>query len=365
MPGIPVTIGRGTCHVLFAYEVGLMIDLDRAARVLVQAQRGGLLKDRRNPAGFDFRPLPLRVVQQAPAVEVAGTAVGPEVELTVFDFGAVSVEYRLPLQGPIERLPDLSAELADNQPLLADSRRRVEELAGAIGDAILKPSFSGFVEDYVVFSVEACTPAAPRPETLDAGLAARILRGERGQLSAQEEREACAAMLSYGTTDLAILDWNAALLFDDAPVATLAVLEFANVQLLEYRVLDEQLDQSLTEAYETAVRRRARSIRPSAAARASERLAELQVDGLALFESVNNALKLLGDQYLARVHRAAGSRLRLDEWERSILRKLETLESIHGKLSEEAAQRRSELLEWIIILLIAFEILLVFLPIRH
>ena len=82
MPGIPVTIGRGTCHVLFAYEVGLMIDLDRAARVLVQAQRGGLLKDRRNPAGFDFRPLPLRVVQQAPAVEVAGTAVGPEVEAT-------------------------------------------------------------------------------------------------------------------------------------------------------------------------------------------------------------------------------------------------------------------------------------------
>ena len=44
--------------------------------------------------------------------------------------------------------------------------------------------------------------------------------------------------------------------------------------------------------------------------------------GAALFDSVTNALKLFGDQHLARVQRAAIRRFRLDDWERSIARKL-------------------------------------------
>jgi uncharacterized Rmd1/YagE family protein len=71
---------------------------------------------------------------------------------------------------------------------------------------------------------------------------------------------------------------------------------------------------------------------------------------------VNNALKLLGDQYLARVYRLASQRFHLSEWDASILRKLQTLESIYEKVSDQAASYRMEILEWIIILLIAFEI---------
>jgi len=75
-----------------------------------------------------------------------------------------------------------------------------------------------------------------------------------------------------------------------------------------------------------------------------------------LFEGVNNAIKLLGDQYLARVYRHAAQRLHLAEWDASILRKLATLESIYEKLSDRQTNRRMETLEWIIIALIAFEI---------
>ena len=75
-----------------------------------------------------------------------------------------------------------------------------------------------------------------------------------------------------------------------------------------------------------------------------------------LYEEINNALKLLGDQFLARLYRTASRRMHLDEWERSTLRKLETLESIYEKLADDQAHRRAELLEWIIILLITAEI---------
>ena len=90
------------------------------------------------------------------------------------------------------------------------------------------------------------------------------------------------------------------------------------------------------------------------------RVAELQVDNAVLFEGVNNTLKLLGDQYLARVYRLINRRFHLDEWDASILRKLQTLESIYEKISDQASNRRMEILEWVIVLLIAFSIAIEF-----
>jgi uncharacterized Rmd1/YagE family protein len=73
-------------------------------------------------------------------------------------------------------------------------------------------------------------------------------------------------------------------------------------------------------------------------------------------------LKLLGDQYLARVYRLASQRFHLEAWDASILRKLDTLDSIYGKMSDRATTRRMELLEWIIIVLITISIAVSFLP---
>jgi uncharacterized Rmd1/YagE family protein len=88
----------------------------------------------------------------------------------------------------------------------------------------------------------------------------------------------------------------------------------------------------------------------------------MQVEGAILFERVSNALKLLGDPYLARVYLQAARRFRLAEWNAGILRKLTAIEGIYAKLSDAAGVRRMELLEWIIILLIAFEVAWPFLP---
>ena len=91
------------------------------------------------------------------------------------------------------------------------------------------------------------------------------------------------------------------------------------------------------------------------------RIGRLQADSALLFEGVNNALKLIGDQYLARVYRDASARLHLQEWDTAILRRLETLESIYAKLHDQQTTWRMEVLEWIIILLIAVSIVLPFL----
>jgi hypothetical protein len=165
--------------------------------------------------------------------------------------------------------------------------------------------------------------------------------------------------VSYGRDDLTLIDWNAALVYDREGEDVRAVLEFANVELLEMRYLDQLLDDALDRSYRTLSTRRWQSFASLGIGgyRAElRRLAQLQVDSAVLFEGVNNALKLLGDQYLARVYRLASQRFHLSEWDASILRKLQTLESIYEKVSDQATNHRMEILEWIIIILIAFEV---------
>ena len=92
------------------------------------------------------------------------------------------------------------------------------------------------------------------------------------------------------------------------------------------------------------------------------RLAALQMENAILFEGVNNALKLVGDEHLARLYAAAARRFHLEDWDRSILRKLRTVDDLSQKLAEEASARRMEVLEWIIIALIAVSMVLPFVP---
>ena len=102
-----------------------------------------------------------------------------------------------------------------------------------------RPKISNYVEDYVIFQVNAAAPADVLSHAQDL---ARILRSEEAVLSEQEVREATSHWLSFGKEDVAIIDWNASLLFGDAMEDVQAVLEFANVELLEMRALDQQLD---------------------------------------------------------------------------------------------------------------------------
>jgi hypothetical protein len=227
----------------------------------------------------------------------------------------------------------------------------------------VQPHHSSVVEDYVIFHVENLN------EPLDANLfcskqarqIAQILRAERQTLSDQEVDDALSARVSYGVEDVTVVDWNAALLIDREGEDVRAVLEFANVELLEMRYVDQKLDRALDQAYAT-LPRRSWGLRRVFASYSADlgSLAELQVDNATLFEGVNNTLKLLGDQYLARVYRIANRRFHLDDWDSSILRKLQTLESIYEKISGQATNQRMEILEWVIIFLIAFSIALEF-----
>ncbi len=369
---------RGTCHALFAHDLALAINLDEAERILAPRpesteQREGIRGTRRSPRYFQFKPSPLRITTTASPMVIGTLKTAHAVDAVLYDFGAVSITYSIPFECPLEDLLHLSNALYDNATLLADARTRAERLAQTIASALKRPHLSPLVEDYVIFHFELPDAPTEGSDTRHApsafierhrALLARILRAESGQLSPQEIDESTSSRTSYGPTDAAIVDWNGAILLDPDPQDAHMALEFANVELLEMRHLDDRLDAALDEAYDVLERdarvkdstRWRPFTRPFTAN--LRRVSQLQMESALLFEGVNNAIKLLGDQYLARVYRHAAQRLHLPEWDASILRKLATLESIYEKLSDRQTNRRMETLEWIIIALIAFEIVM-------
>jgi hypothetical protein len=353
----PETVLSGTLHLYVAFDWGDELDMERA-RQLAQAEVHDLPRRRRTPPSIAYRPPPLRF----PLAPVAlGLAVGDEAPATavatVFDFAAVSVAFHLPFRLPLCRLLELAASLADPAPLHAAARAAVTPLHTKLLPAIRDPEWrDDMSEEYFVFRLP---PGNPPPDHCD--WLAALVRLESGRLSAEEVAEALRLHLSYSPDDLFVPDWAAAALIDSDPDCneTLQVIEFANLQLLEYRNIDQRLDVNLAGAYRLvheATRKRLRFW--ASYDRPLRVLGELKVEANDLFERTGNVLKLVGDQYLARVYGLLAARFHLREWEAGIRRKLEVGEGVYQVISDQANAHRTEFLELIVIFLIMLEIVL-------
>ncbi len=87
-----LSVTKGMCYALFAYDIGLSINLDEAERhITAIKQRSRIRHKRRAPQYFDYRPAPLRVTQGVEPLALAEFRTATSVDLVIYDFGAVSV----------------------------------------------------------------------------------------------------------------------------------------------------------------------------------------------------------------------------------------------------------------------------------
>lgn len=358
-----------TIHLMFAFDIGSEIDLERA-KALLPAEKGGLLRRRRTPSSIRYRPEPLRAVLPGEALALpAELSEGfPErsirAELTVFDFGAISAVFQWSAALHLESLARIAGELAETDRLTAHARSALAPWIARLEPAVDQFEPSDLAEEYIVFQVKGGGDVAWLTE--HAGFLAGVVRLESDPLGPEEVTEALRLRIAYTPKDLVVLDWAAGFVADDECADTLQVIEFANVQLLEFRHIDDRLDDRLEAAFRLIqeVNRR-RWYLPARRARgeAARQVRELEIEAAGLFERADNALKLIGDQYLSRVFGIASARFHLEEWQQSIRRKLDAVGDVHDVLTNQDHSRRAELLETIVVILILIEIALAL--VRH
>ncbi|MFO0889840.1 MAG: hypothetical protein U0790_11950 [Isosphaeraceae bacterium] len=348
-------------HLTFAFDIGDEIDLEQA-RAMLQGELGQIHRRKRTPESIGYRPAPIRVPLDPDGIRLPGEVTPrarPTAELTLFDFGAVSLAVRFALEITPPALLRLAGDLADAAPLNEAARNLLRPWIERLKPAVYDFSYSTMSEEYIVFQLgERRTQWLERHADWIAGL----IRLEAEPLSREEVREATRLSLSYTPHDLVVLDWAAGFVADADCADTLEVIEFANVQLLEFRHIDDRLDDRLEAAYRLIRPER----RPWPLGRwkthgdAVRHVRELEIEAASLFERADNALKLIGDQYLSRIFDLASTRFHLRGWQQSIRRKLETVGDVFDLLIQQAGGQRMEALEITVVLLIALEIVLAF-----
>ena len=351
-------ITAGSVHAFFLFDVAEAIDLSS-----LRAQFG----DRAGIAQLlDKTPGPPRVRYFQPPVIVDGAAVGVptlgafRVRVKFYDYGVISLMLSQPFAGSWSDLVRLGQDLIESEPLETDAANACVRVVASTRTAFTDVRAAFLSEDYLAFVVSALDPSETAEEVCDrhGGDIAQLLRGERQPLSAQERDEVLRHRLSYLTDDLVVPAYNAAFLLDSDPaaLASLEILEFVNSQLLEFRFHDEVLESELASIY-TAIQRPSWVDRwfGRRHTRSARRVHALFIDVNELTDRMENAVKLVGDLYSARLFNLAAARVGLDAWKRNVEDKLETLDDIYRFAVEQTSMSQANLLELIIVLILVIE----------
>ncbi len=367
-------VASGSIVAYRLFDIAYAIDLPVVEKLWAEHSRAWSTRARLSTAPAEavaFGVPPVEIVLDPVILPLGDAAPRAGVTARLYEFGVVTFALRLPVS-------DLSwsayTDLTDRvdrslrgegegaalwQRLLADIRR-------IFAAALVRPASSAIEEDYLIgivhsFGEELTAEALQRRIDL-----VPLLSGDRRPLSDAARQDLLKLRFSYYADDLVVLTWDRAFIYEprqDSDVAD--VLEVANAQLVEMRYYDELLDAELPRMYDLAenTRRSARLLASRRFADLARRLSGLVAEVTELTEKVDNALKVTEDVYLARVYAAALDLFRVPTFGAAVDRKLAIIRDTYTALYQEASAARAALMEAVIVLLIALELVLAL--IRH
>ena len=358
-------IRSGTIAALYLFDVAEQIDLPRLREALGAGAAATLSTKSAQPTSLHY---------QVPPLVLEGGAAGLAhidsftARLKFFDYGVVSLALVRPFAGSWDDLLAASQRYIENAPLEDAAEQAVRQTVDRCAAAMTRPRTTYLSEDYLILAVHELAA----PLDAEALLAVRgpqvaqMLRGETAPLSAQEQEEVLKNRLSYLSNDLVVPTWNAAFVYDTEAGAAAAteLFEFTNSQLLEFRYYDALLDAELGRIYPGLQRVSWwHNLFGGGAVRAANQVHSLFIEINEITDRTDNALKIVGDIYAARVLALAASRLGLARWRQNVEDKLETLDDIYRFSVEQVSISRGQFLEIAIVFILVLELVLFFLGI--
>lgn len=352
---------KGEVVYLHAFDVGNEIIMPRVQALLGQ-----------KPFAYEVqadRTFPKDVPLYKPLAAIPPDKItlgGEPVKLLVrvYDVGVMTVEMRVAFA--VESLADLlpfhNPQLDDGTPLHQFARTLCPAVMDSLGAALIRPTPPSEPEAYTVFCltelgiIQDVNRWLAEERRAVAGL---LTETDPNRLSDAQVAEVLRLQRSFENADLVVIDWDAALLIDLTGYVddTLYVLELANLQLEEFRAMDRTLDRYLERAYADMEKRKFSLF--GVASRVLRELRWFRVDATKLADEVSHITKLLGDWHLARVYVAAQERFYIDQWRRSIERRLGQLDQLYSVLQAEINDQRMLWLEVIIVLLFIADLVLI------
>ena len=284
-------------------------------------------------------------------------------EIKYYDYGVLSVVFQLPFSGDWKRLVGLASRWVWDVDFAAYGERIVREKMKRAAAAMTKPYTEYLSEDYLIFHVREISgaPTAKQAVVEYGGRIAQVVRGDVIELAESEVAEVMQSRISYYTTDLTVIGWNAAFLYDTTAGAETAIqlLEYANSQLLEFRHYDELLTRELENVY-TRLDEGTGTLARWRLARSATRLHTTLIEVAELTEHADNAIKFLSDMFSARLYKLAAAKVGVPDYKDLVTQKVRTAEELYRFMVDQFNQSRAFLLELTVVVILIVELVFLF-----
>jgi hypothetical protein len=238
-------------------------------------------------------------------------------------------------------------------------RRRLQTAA----PALIKPYAEWLSEDYLIVQVREATGSPTAADLIAAhgSRIAQVVRGDTLPLATQECHEVLQSSISYYPTDLAVIGWNAAFLYDTPAGAEAAIqlLEYANSQLLEFRHYDDLLTRVLDTVYDS-FEQRPGLLSGWRRAGSAKRLHTVLIEVMELTEHADNAIKFLSDMFAARLYRLAAAKVGVPDYKDLVNQKINTAEDLYRFMVDQFNQSRAFFLESAVVIILVIELIYLF-----
>jgi hypothetical protein len=357
---------RGLFRLLFLYDVAESFDLGKLRSLL--GARGGSAKaafPRRTPGYVRFEEAP--IVEPAEFITVCA-GVSAACPVKYYGFGAIVIQVELPFECDWNSLVQQGARWMDSsdvEPCVRDlARRRMDQVRAAVS----KATEDWLQERYLVVEIHEIRDAEGKQPGADELVAShgselvQLIRGETVPLAAKSLEETLQASLSYYPSDLVLVGSHGAVVYDgpeDAAAVT-QILEYAKMQLLEFRYYDRFMTRVLAEFYPALERKRNALLSRWSLPREAQRFNTIRLDVMDLTERIDNAIKFVSDIYYARIYRLAASRMGVEDYRTLVDEKLKTLGELYESMVDRYNEMRSFVLEILVAILAALDVIFLF-----
>lgn len=362
-----VRILKGSVLVHRVFDVGGEISLAGAEKLLAEDSKSLRLKlatDTRK--AIIIKDAPLTVELGEASLTLNGAGFSTKNFARIWNYGVISITLELPIPkgSSWDDLIKLAGGIEVSGEIEKIATAAKNGLKKKIMASIRQPTEWGAYEDYITYFIEQLDGVESPSELLEkADVAALILAEDRESLSKMSNSLITENVLQYAKNDLAVIDWNSALLVEpDGQRDVADLIEFSLTHLLEFRYYDDMLNLKLDELYDTIEQKKEGvvNIFNNFYADIAEESSTRYIEFSEFLGRIENSLKTVGDPYLATVFRSSAEQFRFDDWRKSISRKMKTLADITQLLQGEVNSKRSHWLEVIIIILIAVELVPLF-----
>ena len=359
---IPV-IQSGKILIYKLYDIAYEIDLLQVEQKLKREAKR--LKIERKPfsKAFEFANPPVAFQLKGIEKEIDGRKCNINVYSKAYEFGVVSIIFEIPFVNiDFPSFEGLAFSLEDNEDIDNECKYQLQQVISILKESLSGFDISRFEEDYTIFFIESFTPEISVDTFLDSYDISKLMFYEEKPLESRIKDELMLWRFSYYKNDGVVLNLDNALIIEPSGSMEIAdILEFANAQLLELRYYDHIVDRELDYIYKSIFTKGALSIwkikkYEGLAAKVMKTVTELTD----ITEKIDTSVKVTADVYYAKIYMAALRLFRVKEWEGSIKKKLDIASNVYDMLCREIANKRTELLELAIVILIILEIVIFF-----